>query len=56
MISTKDIKSHYDECNGCPYYYEELDCCMHGEKEIPTNWGKKCDNDKNKEEQKNDFC
>ena len=32
----------YTKCNGCPYYYGEVDVCMFGEKGVPDNLQKKC--------------
>ena len=34
--------SNYDECNGCPYYYEEIDQCMYGDEDVPDNLSMKC--------------
>lgn len=27
--------SNYEKCNGCPYYYGEIDSCMFGEEDVP---------------------
>ena len=45
--------SNYEKCNGCPYYYGEIDNCMFGEEGVPDNMKKTCEvnheqNDKNK--------
>lgn len=34
--------SNYDECNGCPYYYGEIDQCMYGDDDLPDNLSMKC--------------
>lgn len=26
----------YKFCNGCPYYYGEIDDCMYGEDDVPS--------------------
>ena len=33
--------SNYEKCNGCPYYYGEIDSCMFGEEDVPDNMKKK---------------
>lgn len=33
----------YKTCKDCQYYYGEIDSCMYGEEDIPTNWPKKCE-------------
>lgn len=35
--------SNYEKCNGCPYYYGEIDSCMFGEEDVPDNMKKKCE-------------
>ena len=34
---------NFENCNGCPYYYEEIDQCMVGDDDVPDNWKKKCE-------------
>lgn len=36
-------ESNYDKCNGCPYYYGEIDQCMFGEKDVTDNLEKMCE-------------
>lgn len=31
---------NFERCNGCSYYYEEIDQCMVGDDYVPNNWGK----------------
>lgn len=38
-------ESNYEKCNGCPYYYGEIDQCMVGEDDVPDNLERKCKND-----------
>lgn len=38
---------NYDRCNGCPYYYGEIDDCMYGEPDVPTDAPRKCKEDGN---------
>lgn len=35
--------SNYEKCNGCPYYFGEIDNCMFGEEDVPNNMKKKCE-------------
>lgn len=35
-------ESNFEKCNGCPYYFGEIDQCMFGEDDIPDNLEKKC--------------
>lgn len=35
--------SNYKKCNGCPYYFGEIDSCMFGEEDVPNNAEKKCE-------------
>lgn len=35
-------ESNYEKCNGCPYYFGEIDQCMVGEDDIPDDLEKKC--------------
>ena len=35
-------ESNFEKCNGCPYYFGEIDQCMVGEDDIPDNLEKKC--------------
>lgn len=35
--------NNYDKCNGCPYYYGEIDNCMYGETDVPSNMERKCE-------------
>ncbi|MFR1874917.1 MAG: hypothetical protein ACLS2Y_08600 [Mediterraneibacter faecis] len=32
----------FKKCNGCPYYFGEIDQCMVGEDDIPNDMEKKC--------------
>lgn len=34
--------SNYEKCNGCPYYFGEIDNCMFGEEDVPNDMAKKC--------------
>ena len=34
--------SNYEKCNGCPYYFGEIDSCMFGEEDVPIDMEKKC--------------
>lgn len=34
---------NYTKCNGCPYYYGEIDSCMYGEEDIPNDMERKCE-------------
>ena len=34
---------NYDKCNGCPYYFGEIDNCMYGEEDIPNDMERKCE-------------
>lgn len=38
--------SNYETCNGCPYYYSEVDICMFGEDHVPDNLEQKCKKEK----------
>lgn len=31
------MTNNYDKCNGCPYYFGEIDNCMYGEEDIPND-------------------
>lgn len=42
-ILKMDPDVRFDKCNGCPYHYSEPNLCMYGEKEIPDDWEKKCE-------------
>lgn len=33
---------NFEKCNGCPYYFGEIDQCMVGEDDAPDNLEKKC--------------
>lgn len=35
-------ESNFKKCNGCPYYFGEIDQCMVGEDDIPNDMEKKC--------------
>lgn len=35
-------ESNFEKCNGCPYYFGEIDQRMFGEDDIPNNMEKKC--------------
>lgn len=35
-------ESNFENCNGCQYYFGEIDQCMFGEDDIPDNLEKKC--------------
>lgn len=35
-------KFNFEKCNGCAYYFGEIDQCMVGEGDIPDNLEKKC--------------
>lgn len=35
--------SNYEKCNGCPYYFGEIDSCMFGEEDVPIDMEKKCE-------------
>ena len=39
----KKKMSNYEKCNGCPYYFGEIDNCMFGEEDVPNNMKKKCE-------------
>lgn len=43
-------KFNFEKCNGCPYYFREVDQCMVGEDDVPDNFEKKCE----KEDMRND--
>lgn len=45
--------SNYKKCNGCPYYFGEIDDCMYGEDDIPLNLQKKCEEKTNEQNNKN---
>lgn len=32
----------FERCNGCPYYFGEIDQCMYGEDDVPKDMSKKC--------------
>lgn len=35
--------NNYEKCNGCPYYFGEIDSCMLGEEDVPNDAEKKCE-------------
>lgn len=35
-------ESNFKKCNGCPYYFGEVDQCMIGEDGVPDNLEMKC--------------
>ena len=37
------MTNNYDKCNGCPYYFGEIDNCMYGEEDIPNDMKRKCE-------------
>ena len=37
------MMNNYTDCNGCPYYYGEIDNCMYGERDVPNNMEQKCE-------------
>lgn len=39
--------SNYLKCMGCAYYYGEIDGCMYGEPDVPTDTPRKCKEDEN---------
>lgn len=44
LVDTKlMLESNFEKCNGCPYYYGEIDQCMIGEAGVPDNLEKKCE-------------
>lgn len=44
LVDTKlMLESNFEKCNGCPYYYGEIDQCMIGEDGVPDNLEKKCE-------------
>lgn len=43
-VKTEKIEhSNYEKCKDCEYYYGEIDNCMFGEDDVPTNLEKKCE-------------
>ena len=34
---------NFKKCNGCPYYYGEINQCMYGEEDVPDDLKKKCE-------------
>ena len=34
----------YEKCKDCPYCYKEVNQCMYGEKGVPDDLEKKCNN------------
>lgn len=42
MASPEMGEHNYERCNGCPYYFGEIDQCMVGEDDVPDNLEKKC--------------
>lgn len=40
--------SNYEKCNGCSYYFGEMDDCMYGEADVPFDLPKKCEKRINK--------
>ena len=36
------IEINFKKCNGCPYYYGEINQCMYGEEDVPDDLEKKC--------------
>lgn len=37
------MTNNYDKCNGCPYYFGEIDSCMYGEEDVPNDMKRKCE-------------
>ena len=35
----------YEKCKDCPYCYKEVNQCMYGEKGVPDDLEKKCNNE-----------
>lgn len=35
-------ESIFEKCNGCPYYFGEIDQCMVGEDDVPNDLKRKC--------------
>lgn len=33
----------YEICKNCPYYYGKINYCMLGEKNVPTDMPRKCE-------------
>ena len=44
---------NFKKCNGCPYYYGEVDQCMVGEDGIPDNLEKKCEKEEKRSNKSN---
>lgn len=42
MRYTNKFENNFEKCNGCPYYFGEIDQCMVGEEDVPDNLEKKC--------------
>nr|DAG67419.1 MAG TPA: hypothetical protein [Bacteriophage sp.] len=43
VLASPEMSEHnYERCNGCPYYFGEIDQCMVGEDDVPDNLEKKC--------------
>lgn len=36
---------NYTKCNGCPYYFGEIDNCMYGEEDVPNDMKRKCESE-----------
>lgn len=36
-------KFNFEKCNGCPYYFGEVDQCMIGDDGVPDDFEKKCE-------------
>lgn len=34
---------NYTKCDGCPYYFGEIDNCMYGEEDVPNDMKRKCE-------------
>lgn len=47
--SSTDQMHNYERCNGCAYYYGEIDSCMYGEPDVPTDAPRKCKEGKNEQ-------
>lgn len=42
-------KINFKKCNGCPYYFGEINQCMIGEDDVPDNLEKKCEKEEKNE-------
>ncbi len=38
---------NYETCKGCAYCYDEIDSCVYGEPDVPTDAPRKCQEDEN---------